>query len=70
MREEKISALENLNGVVDGKNRAVEILKKLEVMREVERVNKGEMLDEEEGKLDDLIKGAEDISSMSKASYL
>lgn len=29
LREEKISALEGLNGVVDGKNRAVEILRKL-----------------------------------------
>lgn len=39
LREEKINALSGLNTVVDRKNKAVEILRKLEMLRETEKMN-------------------------------
>ena len=40
LREQKIEALTQLNSVVDNKNKAIEFLKGLEVLKETERLNR------------------------------
>ena len=40
LREQKIEALQELNSVVDNKNKAIELLKGLEVRKETERLNR------------------------------